>query len=145
MILPDINVLLYAYNPSMPQYAKAKTWWENALNHEEAIGLPHEVTLGFVRIATNPRLKEASVPFDKAVAVVSSWLQTPNVHILLPDTDHAERVFELMRSSNASGTLTSDASLAVYAIRHRATLCSNDGDFARFPGLKWINPLLQTE
>lgn len=145
MILPDINVLLYAYNSATPQYAAARSWWENALNGNEGIGIPHEVTLGFVRIATNPKLRDASVSLEKAVSVVSSWLRAPNVNILLPEPDHAERVFELLRISNSSGTLMSDASLAVYAIRHRATLFSNDGDFSRFPGLKWANPLLNAE
>ena len=141
MILPDLNLLLYAYNPYVPQHAPAKEWWESALNGEELIGLPHEVMLGFVRIATNPKLGAARVPFESARRVVDCWLATSLTRPLLPREDHTQRVFALLAQSGASGQVTSDASLAVYAIEHRATLCSNDGDFARFPGLNWHNPL----
>ncbi|MGJ8652678.1 MAG: TA system VapC family ribonuclease toxin [Opitutaceae bacterium] len=142
MILPDLNLLLYAYNPHAPQHARAKQWWESVLNGRELIGLPHEVTMGFVRIATNPRLGAASVPLTAARAVVDSWSQSPIVRVLLPSEDHSVKVFDLMERSGVSGQLTSDASLAVYAMEGRATLCSNDSDFARFSGLEWKNPLL---
>ena len=84
MILPDLNLLLYAYNPHAPQHLKAKEWWESAINGRELIGLPNEVTLGFVRIATNPRLGEAAVSLSAAKAVVEGWLQIPVVRVLLP-------------------------------------------------------------
>ncbi len=141
MILPDINLLLYAYNAVMPQHEKARQWWESALNGTESIGLPHEIPLGFVRIATNPRLQSAAVSLQEAVNVVTTWFKSPLVTVLLPETDHAERVFQLLEQCGGSGILTSDASLAVYAMRHRATIYSNDADFARFPGLQCRNPL----
>ena len=142
MILPDLNLLLYAYNPHAPQHARAKAWWESAINGRELIGLPNEVTLGFVRIATNPRLGAAAVPLSAAQAVVEGWLKIPVARVLLPQEDHVLKVMAFMERSATSGQLASDASLAVYAIESRATLCSNDSDFARFPGLTWKNPLL---
>jgi uncharacterized protein len=142
MILPDLNLLLYAYNPHALQHVRAKQWWESALNGRELIGLPHEVTLGFVRIATNRRLGAAAVSLTAARAVVNSWSKSSIVRILLPTEDHSTKVFDLMERCDVSGQLTSDASLAVYAIVSRATLYSNDSDFARFPGLEWKNPLL---
>lgn len=142
MILPDLNLLLYAYNPHAPQHARSLAWWKSVLSGEELIGLPHEVTLGFVRIATNPRLGRARVPLEAAREVVESWLALPHARPLLPAANHTRRVLALMSDCGLSGQLTSDASLAVYAIENRATLCSSDGDFARFPGLRWHNPLL---
>jgi toxin-antitoxin system PIN domain toxin len=142
MILPDLNLLLYAYNPHTPQHASAKAWWEAALNGRELIGLPHEVTLGFVRIATNPRLGEAAVTLTAAKSVIERWRQASVVRVLLPSEDHTKQVLALMERAGASGQLTSDASLAVYAMVNRAKLCSNDADFARFPGLNWENPLV---
>jgi len=62
VILPDLNLLLYAYNPHTPQYAAARRWWEGAMNGEELIGLPFEVSFGFIRVATNPRLAAAQIP-----------------------------------------------------------------------------------
>jgi len=141
MILPDLNLLLYAYNPHVPQHLAARDWWESTLNGEELIGLPPEVSLGFVRIATNPRLGPAKVSLKAARRVVEGWLNAAITRPLLPKENHAEQVLALMTQCGASGQLTSDASLAVYAMEHRATLCSNDGDFARFPGLAWHNPL----
>jgi toxin-antitoxin system PIN domain toxin len=142
MILPDLNLLLYAYNAHVPQHDSARSWWETAINGSELIGLPHEVTLGFVRIATNPRLGRCAVSIALARSVVKSWLEAPSTRVLLPKEDHTMKACELMERSQCSGALASDASLAVYALEHRAVLCSNDSDFARFPGLKWKNPLI---
>ncbi|MGC9452564.1 MAG: TA system VapC family ribonuclease toxin [Oceanipulchritudo sp.] len=143
MILPDLNLLLYAYNPHAPQHARARLWWEEALNGRELIGLPHEVTMGFVRIATHPRLGKAAISLEAAVRTVSSWQAAAVLRVLLPKENHSQQVFELLKASHASGQLTSDASLAIHAIENRATLYSNDADFARFPGLIWKNPLLE--
>ncbi|MBE2181153.1 MAG: PIN domain-containing protein [Chthoniobacterales bacterium] len=141
MILPDLNLLLYAYNPFAPQHEAARNWWQSSLRGGEIIGLPHEITLGFVRIATHPRLGNAAVPLASAKNVVLGWLSHPSTRVLLPGEDHAAKVFDLMGRAGASGALTSDASLAVHAIENRATLCTNDADFARFPSLDWRNPL----
>lgn len=141
MILPDLNLLLYAYNPHMPQHARAHAWWSAAVNGTEIIGLPLEITLGFVRIATNPRLDEAAVSLQAARATVESWMALPHVRTLMPGPNHFGRVMDLMAESMAVGAVLSDAALAVYAIEARATLYSNDTDFARFSGLSWINPL----
>jgi uncharacterized protein len=145
MILPDLNLLLYAYNPHAAQHARVRQWWEHAVNGRELIGLPHEVTLGFVRIATNPRLGNAAVSLAATKAVVDGWLDLPIVRVLLPRENHVEKVLALMERAGVGGQLTSDASLAVYAMDNRATLCSNDGDFARFPGLSFVNPLLESD
>jgi len=142
VILPDLNLLLYAYNSHAPQHPQARDWWEASLNGSELIGLPHEVMLGFVRIATNPRLGTACVTLSVARQVVDTWRDASPVRVLLPKEDHSLKVFALLERSQSSGQLTSDASLAVYAIENRATLCSNDTDFARFPGLDWTNPLM---
>lgn len=143
MILPDLNLLLYAYNSHAPQYSSARRWWEEVMNGEELIGLPFEVAFGFIRVATNPRLGLAKVPLADARRVVESWLNLPQARVLSPSALHFARVMDLMAAAMAAGPILSDAILAAYAIEHRATLFTNDGDFARFPGLKWENPLLQ--
>jgi len=142
MILPDINILLYAYNPHVPQHHAAARWWEGAMNGDELIGLPNEVTFGFVRIATNPRLGAAAVTVDRARQVVDTWLALPVVCILTPPADRFAKVMTLVTQAMGSGPLISDAVLASYAIENRAVLHTNDADFSRFPALKWRNPLL---
>jgi len=103
MILPDINILLYAYNPHVPQHHAAARWWEGAMNGDELIGLPNEVTLGFVRIATNPRLGAAAVTVDRARQVVDTWLALPVVRILTPPADHFAKVMALVTHAMGSG------------------------------------------
>ncbi len=142
MILPDLNLLLYAYNSHTPQHSSARRWWEEAMNGDELIGLPFEVTFGFIRVATNPRLGLAKVALADARRVVESWLNLPQARVLNPGALHFARVMDLMAAAMAAGPILSDAILAAYAIEHRATLFTNDGDFARFPVLKWENPLL---
>ncbi len=144
MILPDINLLLYAYNPHVPQHSAAARWWEAAMNGDELIGLPNEVSLGFVRIATNPRLGAAAVSVDRARQVVDTWLALPNVRVLTPPADHFAKVMALVAQAMASGPLISDAVLASYAIENRAVLHTNDADFSRFPKLNWRNSLAKS-
>ena len=111
------------------------------MNGEELIGMPFEVAFGFIRIATNPRLGAARVALADARSLVESWLNLPQLRTLTPSALHFARVMDLMTSAMAAGPLLSDAILAAYAIEHRARLFTNDGDFARFPGLDWKNPL----
>jgi len=141
MILPDLNLLLYAYNPHVPQHERAASWWEGVMRGDELLGLPNEVCLGFVRIATNRRLGPAAVGLGEARAVVEGWLDLPQARVLVPGPDHFSIVMDLMEQCMGSGAIVSDAILAAHAIQHRATLCSNDADFARFPELDWVNPL----
>ncbi|MGE3312729.1 MAG: TA system VapC family ribonuclease toxin [Limisphaerales bacterium] len=142
MILPDLNLLLYAHNPHMLQHQAASRWWKATISGDELIGMPLEVAFGFVRVATNPRLGAAKVALADARRVVAGWLGLPQTRILTPGASHFDRVLDLMTAAMAAGPVLSDAILAAYAMEHRATLFTNDGDFARFPGLRWKNPLL---
>jgi len=114
------------------------------MNGEELIGMPLEVAFGFIRVATNPRLGPAKVALVDARRVVEGWLDLPQARVLTPGASHFSRVMDLMAAAIAAGPVLSDAILAAYAIEHRATLFTNDADFARFPGLQWENPLLRT-
>lgn len=141
MILPDLNLLLYAYNAHVPQHQRARVWWEESMNNDELIALPHEILFGFVRIATHPRFGPAAVSLEQARGVVELWTDLPQARLIAPTPGHFSRVMDLMSRAMARGPVVSDAILAAYAIEHRARLCTNDGDFARFPGLDWHNPL----
>jgi uncharacterized protein len=143
LILPDLNLLLYAYNPHTPQHGAARGWWEQTINGDELIGMPFEVAFGFLRVATNPRLGPAKVALVDARRVVEGWLELAQTRMLTPGARHFTRVMDLMTAAMAAGPVLSDAILAAYAIEHRATLFTNDADFARFPGLQWENPLLR--
>ncbi len=141
MIVPDINLLLYAYNASATQHRKARAWWEALANSERPIGLPWVVILGFVRLVTHPAVLTQPLRPLEATARVRTWMSLPNVTLLDPGTRHLSILENMFQSSEVAGNLTTDAHLAALAIEHQAELHSNDSDFGRFPGLRWVNPL----
>lgn len=65
--------------------------------------------------------------------------------IVHPEDTHTEILFSLIEKVGVAGDLTSDAHLAALAIEHRAVLVSADSDFARFAGLRWMNPAALSE
>jgi len=97
--------------------------------------------LGFVRMATNPRVYETPMTPKDAIRNVRLWLDQPGVEILSPGERHADIVFGLIEEVGVAGNLTPDAHLAAIAIEYQAELASNDRDFGRFCGLRWFNPL----
>lgn len=141
MIIPDINLLLYASFTTFQQHALAREWFERVLNGREQVLLPGVSIFGFIRIATNPRIFETPLRLEDALESVEGWLAQPHVHFLVPGSRHIELAFGLLRQLGAATNLTTDTQLAAHAIENQATLYSNDTDFARFQGLRWVNPL----
>ncbi len=141
MIVLDVNLLLYAYVDTFPQHNAARDWLDSALNGSSRVGLPWPSLLAFVRLACNPRVFAPAVSVESAWRQVAHWLSCEVVWIPQPTARHAEILGELLISANANSNLVSDAHLAALAIEHGLTLCTTDGDFARFRGLRWQNPL----
>jgi hypothetical protein len=141
MKIVDLNVLLYAINQDAVWHARVRPWWELALNGEEPIGLPWLVVLGFLRLATNPKVFPRPLTIEQALGRVETWLARPNVQIVAETDGQWSILAELLRQAGAAGNLTTDAHLASLAIAHGAVLVSCDTDFARFPKLRWENPL----
>lgn len=142
MIVPDVNLLIYAYTDDAPFHEPARRWWEAACNGTERIGLPWAVTSGFIRIATKRQAAVRPVPIEWAVDLIAEWLSLPHVMPLNPGTQHLAILRRLLVEAGVGGNLVSDAHIAALAIEHQAEVHSNDGDFARFSGLRWRNPLL---
>jgi uncharacterized protein len=141
MVLIDVNLLIHAINVDFPEHLKAKAWLENLLQGHDFVGLPWAVIVGFVRISTNSKAVAHPFSLDEALGLVSDWLALPSVVILHPTGEHQNRFAELCRGSGATGNLVTDAHLAALAVEHNCELASNNGDFSRFPGLRWYNPL----
>lgn len=141
MILPDINLLIYAHNEAAPLHLEARAWWEDLLTREQPVGLPWMVIFGFIRLTTHPQVLVAPLPPDAALERVNGWLEVPSVRILEPGPRHLVIVAQLFESTMVGGNLTTDTHLAALAIEHQCQLQSNDMDFSRFPGLRWSNPL----
>jgi uncharacterized protein len=141
VILVDLNLLIYAYNIGGKEYSRASSWLTNAMTGRERVGLPWAAVIGFIRIATTPRIFAAPYELDDAIAIVSAWLARENVVLVSPGERHWTVLGELLNKSQARGPLITDAHLAALAIEHGATFCTNDRDFLRFPGLKLEFPL----
>lgn len=141
MILPDVNLLVYACVDAGWQHAAARAWWQAALNGEETVGLCSPALFGFIRLTTSRRIFTAPLPVAKSVALVEAWLSRPQVELIHPGPRHLEIAFGLLRGAGTAGDLTTEVQLAALAIEHQAQLHSNDGDFGRFPGLRWVDPL----
>lgn len=141
MIIPDVNVLIHAYNSSSLRHKAAREWWEETLTQPRPVGLPWVSILGFVRIITRAAPVKNPLYPGEAIGVVRKWLAVPGVQILTPGEFHAEIFFRLIEQVGTAGDLTTDAHLAALAIEYRGELASTDADFARFPGLRWFNPV----
>lgn len=142
MIIPDVNLLLYAELAAFHEHRAARAWWETVLSEPEEVGLTSPALFGFLRIVTNPRVFTPPLPVRDALARASAWLARPNVRMLVPGPRHLEIAFDLLSGLGTAGNLTTDVQLAAFAIESSATLYSNDLDFGRFAGLTWQNPLV---
>ena len=141
MILIDANILIYAHVSSFAQHKLACEWLDQQLNASAPVGLPWASVLAFLRLVTNPRVFEHPEPIRDAWQQVCMWLTAETVWIPQPTERHADLLGEFLGLPGVHGNLVPDAHLAALAIEHGLTLCSTDGDFARFQRLRWHNPI----
>jgi toxin-antitoxin system PIN domain toxin len=141
VIVPDVNLLVYAYSRDAPHHRRAKAWWEDQLSGDGHVGLSWATALGFIRLMTHRAVLVKPLEPQAASGHVLSWHTRPNVTVLEPGPRHLLLLRRLFDALGTAGKLTTDAHLAALAIEHQGELCSNDTDFARFPGLRWHNPL----
>lgn len=141
MVIPDINLLLYAHDEKAIHHEKARDWWQELLSGTTPVAVPWIVSSGFIRIATQPRILNEPLSAAHAVSLVRQWLERPNVIIIGPGDRFAGLFLGFLEGLGTAGNLTTDAQLAALAVEHQAEIHSNDTDFHRFPGLRWRNPL----
>lgn len=141
MIVIDANILIYAYNETSIQHPKAREWVETVFSGTDPVGLPWQTIAAFLRLTTNSRLPVGRRKPEEAVRIVDGWMDQPNVHLLAPSDDHWLVMRRMVIEGQASGVLVSDAEIAALTIASGGVLYTTDRDFARFPGLRWKNPL----
>jgi len=141
VIVPDINLLLYAQVTGFAQHARARQWWEDLLNGQEEVGLAAPTVFGVVRLATSRAVLDRPLTVGDALTRVGDWMAVPHVHFAVPGPRHLEIAFGLLRELGTAANLTTDVQLAALAIEYQGERHSNDTDFGRFPGLRWVNPL----
>ena len=116
-------------------------WLDALLTDSEPVGLPWSTITGFLRVSTNSRLFPYALPIGRAIDLVDLWLSNRLVSIVEPGSGHWPIMRELLVEAGRGANLTTDAHLAALCIERGATLHSADGDFSRFRGLRWKNPL----
>ena len=141
MILIDSNILLYAQDSSSQRFAAARGWLDEQLSGTDPVALCWPVIAAFFRIGTNPRITERPLSTREAIQTVQSWFEQPCVRLIQPTERHWTILQEMLTRGQATGNLVTDARLAALALEHNCVLHSTDADFARFPKLKWKNPL----
>jgi len=141
MIVPDANLLLYAYDESFPDHPAARSWWETVMNGDEPIGLPWVVILAFVRLATHPTVAANPRSVPEVREIIESWVAAPHVRFLHGTVHTMNAFFDALESAKLGGNLCTDALIAALAIESGARVFTNDRDFQRFPGLVAVNPL----
>ena len=140
MILPDVNVLLYAFRDDSVDHARYRGWLDGVVNGAEAYGMSPQVLASVVRLATHPRIYAAPARLDDALSFARVLLEQPTCTVVQPGARHFSLFEDLCRRATATGNLVQDAWLAALALETGCEWITTDGDFARFPGLRWRRP-----
>jgi len=140
VILLDVNILVYAHREDVPDHARYRDWLERSLDDLEPVGVSELVLSGCLRIITHPKVFTPPTPIAKALDYVGQLRDHPNSIAVSPGERHWDIFVRLCREANVKGNLVSDAYHAALAIECGSLWISTDGDFARFPGLRWQHP-----
>ena len=141
MILPDVNILIYAFREGAPDHPRYRQWVEARTNGPATFGIADLVLSSFLRIVTNPRAFDPPIAMDAALAFIEQIRNAPNCVLVAPGPRHWEIFVRLCRSAGVRGNLVPDAYLAALAIESGSEWITTDRDFRRFPGLRWRHPL----
>ena len=145
MILPDVNVLVYAHRCDMPDHAAYRAWLESQVNSDAAYGLSDLVLSGFMRVVTHPKVFRTPTSLDQAMMFADQLRSPPNRIAIAPGERHWGIFSQLCKTGGAKGNLIPDAYFAALAIENGCDWITADRDYARFPGLVWRHPLSDTD
>ena len=141
MIVLDVNLLLYAYDSEALRHRASRVWLDGVFLGGELVGMPWQTVSAFLRISTNPRLSGDRFPMARAMGIVHQWMNSKQVRLLVPTERHWSLFQRMLTEGAISGPLTTEAELAALTMEYGGVLYTADRDFARFPGLQWVNPL----
>lgn len=141
MIVLDANLLLYSYDQASANHPAARVYLETIFSAPGPIGIPFQSLSAFLRISTQRGVLRAPYTIREAVTLADEWLTLPQVRMLVPGERHWAILKRIMLEGNVSGRLVTDAEIAALTIEYGGELQTNDRGFARFPGLRWNNPL----
>ncbi len=140
MLLPDVNVLVYAFRADSAHHEPCRDLLMRCMNGDEAYGMASLVLSGFVRIVTHPRVFAVPDPIDAALTFATALRSPDHCVPVEPGARHWEIFDRLCREANARGNLVPDAYLAALAIESGCEWITTDRDYARFGDLRWRHP-----
>ncbi len=139
MLLPDVNILIYAHRVDMPSHAAAREWLTAAVRSAEPLTVPDVVAIGFLRIVTNPRAFNVPSRIEDARSVVSAIYASGVFVQAVSGKQVVDRMMDFAPAM--TGSSMTDAYIAAVALEMEATLVSADRGFNSFPGLTTLNPI----
>ena len=140
MILPDVNVLIYAFRRDVPQHRVCRPWLAAVVSSDTRFGISPLVLSAVVRITTNPRAFRMPSAIDEAFGFCDDLLRQPHCQVVEPGERHWEIFRRLCTETDIRGPRVSDAWFAALAIEWGCEWITLDRDYARFTGLKWQLP-----
>ena len=142
MIVPDLSLLIYAYNEGNEFHQGAQTWWHELLNGTETVGMPWQVSDGFIRQMANPSILAEPWTPAESTREVALWFSNDNFIALSLGPHYLEILERILTNAGATTRLVPDATIAALALENGAEVHTHNArDFQRFPGLMWRNPL----
>jgi len=141
MILPDVNVLVYAHREDAVDHAQYRTWLEQTIQSGQPYGISNHVLSGFLRVVTHPRVFTTPSPIGTALEFVRQVREQPNCRAIAPGSRHWQIFTDLCQSQAATGNLIPDVWFAALAIESDCEWITTDRDYAKFPGLRSRHPL----
>jgi len=145
MLMPDVNILVYAHRREDPSHEFYRAWVERLANGNEPFALSVLVAVGFIRIVTHPRFAPAPTPLHQACAVIDSLVTLRNCQWINPGENHWKLVKEFCDVASAQGKLVADAQHAAVALEHACTWVTRDTDFEAFRSVGLRLEILQPE
>jgi uncharacterized protein len=140
MILPDVNVLIYAFRKGVPEHATCRQWLDDIVLGDARFGLSLQVLSAVVRITTHRRVYAAPSTLEDALGFCEDLINQPHCQIVQPGERHWEIFKRLCIETNTRGAMATDAWFAALAIEWGCEWVTLDRDYARFPGLRWQLP-----
>jgi toxin-antitoxin system PIN domain toxin len=141
VLIADVNVLLSAHRVDLPAHARLRRWVTDHLGGDEPFGVSELVLSSVVRIATNHRVFAPPATVDEVLQFCDAIRAAPASVLVSPGPRHWDLFAGLCRSAQARANIVSDAYLAALAVEQGATFVTLDRGFARFAGLRLLDPL----
>lgn len=140
MILPDVNVLLYAFRSDSTRHDAYYKWLDQTVNGDAPFGVSPQTLASLVRISTHPGIYVNPSELSEALHFCDAIIEAPTCTIVQPRERHWSIFADLCRQGRVKGNLVQDAWFAALAIESGCEWITTDRDYARFPRLRWREP-----